>query len=119
MNNKIIRLGALRAVLEDIALDFIDVCKKEFVVEEETGLAPHLPENAGPYYILYDGIKVEGKNYRKPVLAVSQKLFNDKKNNVIFMPAHFFMPPDPFILEYLNEYAEQFGIGSVRYSKSY
>lgn len=113
------RIGVLKAMLEDIADELSVVCEKEFVVEEETEIKPNLLEYFGPYYVIYDGAKAEGKEQRNSVLAVSQRVFHDTKNNIMFTPAHFFMPPDPFILEYLKEYAIAFEIDSVRYTKYY
>ncbi len=117
MRNDAKRKGALRAVLEDIAAEMEKVCKKNFVVEEEEDAGSRLPAGLGPYYVLYDGRMADGTGQRRPVLAVSQTLFRDMKNNACFMSVRFFMPPDPFIIEYLEEYAKEFGIGSVRYNR--
>jgi hypothetical protein len=104
------RLGVLKLVLEDIAGELTAVCDKEFVVEEdESMLRPCLPaENAGPYYIIYDGAR-ESKE-RKPVLAVYQNMLLPTETENLFSPLLFFMPPDPFIVEYLSEYAREFNM---------
>jgi len=89
------RIGTLREVLEDIADELMLVFDKEFVVDEEAELSPNLLEYFGPFYVIYDGIRMEGKEKRNPVLAVSQRVFHDTKNNIQFMPTHFFMPSAP------------------------
>ncbi|MFH1065872.1 MAG: hypothetical protein V1734_05190 [Nanoarchaeota archaeon] len=117
MDNYTKRTGVLRAVLEDIAGELaLVVPEKEFVVEYDSlMLRPCLPAHVGPYYILYDGRKEEKE--RKPVLAVYQRVLPFTEKDNMASPLLFFMPPDPFIVEYLGKYAKEFNITLLDFSK--
>lgn len=104
------RINVLRAILEDIAFELSALLEMDFVVEEENNLAVSSGFDAGPCFMIYGG---KTGTERNKVLAVSRNILYNARTRRTYVHMGFFRPPDPFIPEYIRQYALAFNIRHI------